>query len=240
MTADGRRRIEAIQDLSELGAGFRLATEDLEIRGAGNLLGPEQSGHIASVGYDLYMEMLEQAIGELRGQSAEPEIEPEIRLPLTALLPESYVEEVSQRLVFYKQLSSARSESELREILDDLLDRYGPLPVEARNLGDVIRLKIRCRELGIESIETAGSHLVLRVSSRSRLDPKRLLALLAQPEVALRVGSDKRLQLRLRRLEDAVVEAFGLLDLLEAPPSGGAPGKRGGGREERAGGDPRP
>jgi transcription-repair coupling factor (superfamily II helicase) len=228
MTADGRRRIEAIQDLSELGAGFRLATEDLVIRGAGNLLGPEQSGHVASVGYDLYMEMLEQAIAELRGQPCEPELDPEIRLPLTALLPDSYVEDVSQRLVLYKQLSSARSDAELREILDDLLDRYGPLPQEARNLADVIRLKIRCRELGIESIETSGKDLVLRASSRSRLDPKRLLALIAQPEMQLRVAPDQRLRLALRRLEDALTEAFGILELLAAPSraQGGPPEAR--------------
>jgi transcription-repair coupling factor (superfamily II helicase) len=224
MTADGRRRIEAIQDLSELGAGFRLATEDLEIRGAGNLLGAEQSGNIASVGYDLYMEMLEQAIAELRGQPLDPELDPEIRLPITALLPESYVEDVSQRLVLYKQLSSARNDGELREILDDLLDRYGPLPNEARNLADVIRLKIRCRQLGIEAIETSGLELVLRVSTSSKLDPKRILGLIGQPHAMLRVTPDQRLHLRLRQLEDAMVEAFGILDLLESPARG--PGAR--------------
>jgi transcription-repair coupling factor (superfamily II helicase) len=142
---EARRRIEAIQDLAELGAGFRLATEDLEIRGAGNLLGGEQSGHVSSVGYDLYMEMLEQAIARLRGEELADAIEPEIRLPVPALLPEGYVPEVSQRLALYKQLSGARDDDELGALRGEILDRYGPLPVEAENLVEVIRLKIRCR-----------------------------------------------------------------------------------------------
>ena len=217
MTEDARRRIEAIQELSELGAGFRLATEDLEIRGAGNLLGGEQSGHIAQVGYDLYMELLEQAIAELRGQGGEELLEPEIRLPLAALLPDSYVSDVNQRLVLYKQLSSARDEAELAEIRDDLLDRYGALPGEARNLLEVIRLKIRCRSLGIEALDVAGGELVLRVHERSRIDPSTLVRLLNRPETPFRVTPDHKIFMSLRQPEDALAESFGLLDLLSPP-----------------------
>lgn len=211
---DARRRIEAIQDLSELGAGFRLAMDDLEIRGAGNVLGSEQSGQVAAVGYDLYMEMLEQAIAELRGEALDEGLEPEIKLPLPSLLPESYVPDVNQRLVLYKQLSCARSFGELAEIRDDLLDRFGPLPTEGRNLIEVIRLKIRSRELGIEAIETSGRSLVLRVAPRSRIDPKRLLAVLQQPSLPLRVTPDHRIHLELRQPEDSLAEAGGLLELL--------------------------
>ncbi len=220
MTEDARRRIEAIQDLSELGAGFRLATEDLEIRGAGNLLGGEQTGHIASVGHDLYMEMLEQAVAELRGQDLEEAVEPEIRLPIPALLPEGFVADVNQRLVLYKQLSSARDDEELRGIQDDVLDRFGPLPEEARNLMEVIRLKIRCRQLGIEAVDVANGELVLHVHERSRIDPTRLVSLLAQPDTPFRVTPDHCIFLALRRKEDALAESFGLLDLLSAPESG--------------------
>ncbi len=217
LSDDARRRLEAIQDLSELGAGFRLATEDLEIRGAGNLLGAEQSGHIASVGYDLYMEMLEEAVRKLRGEAVEEAIEPEIRVPLAALLPEGYVEDVSQRLVLYKQLSSARDEAELGAIRDDLLDRYGPLPPEARNLLDVIRLKILCRRLALEGIDASPNELALRVGPRSRIDATRLCALIGRPGTPLRVTPDRRVRLAIRRAEDAIAEAFGLLDLLAAP-----------------------
>jgi len=214
MTNDARRRIEAIQDLSELGAGFRLANEDLEIRGAGNLLGSEQSGQIASVGYDLYMEMLEEAVAELRGQAHEPVIDPEIRLPVAALLPDTYVEDVNQRLVLYKQFSGARSDDELRSILDDVLDRFGPLPTEAQNLAEVIRLKIRCRRLGIHRIETSRGELVLHASAHSKLDAKLLLKLLQQPNAPWRVSANQRIHLKLRKLEDALPESFSLLELL--------------------------
>ena len=228
LTDEARRRIEAIQDLSELGAGFRLATEDLEIRGEGNLLGPEQSGQIGSVGYDLYMEMLEQAMAELRGQPVEDALDPEIRLPVPALLPERYVEEVSQRLVLYKQLSAARDEAELREVLDDLLDRFGPLPLEARNLADVIRLKIRCRSLGIEGVDTVGDELRLRAGARTRIDPSLLVRMLGRPETPIRVTPDQCILMRIRKPEDALAEAQSLLELLTPGGGGRAPQARAG------------
>ena len=212
--ADARSRIEAISDLSELGSGFRLATEDLEIRGAGNLLGGEQSGHIATVGYDLYMELLEQAVAELRGEELDSAVEPEIRLPIPALMPEGYVADVNQRLVIYKQLSSARDEAELRDVVDDVLDRFGPLPDEAKNLVEVIRLKVQCRRLGIESVDTTGGELVLRLGEHADVDPKHLVKLLGQANSPLRITPDHRIYLRLRRSEDALAESFGLIELL--------------------------
>ncbi len=214
LSTDARQRLEAIQDLAELGAGFRLANEDLEIRGAGNLLGGEQSGHIAAVGYDLYMEMLEEAIRKLRGEGLEEELEPEIRLPLPALLTEGYVADPNQRLVFYKQLSSARNDSQLEAIRDDLLDRFGPIPPEGLNLIDVIRLKIRCREAGIEAVDVNAGELVFKVGEGTRIDPAVLARLLLQPDTPIRVTPDHRIFLKLRLVEDALAESFGLLELL--------------------------
>ncbi|HTO06413.1 MAG TPA: transcription-repair coupling factor [Myxococcota bacterium] len=214
VSEEAQRRIEAIQDLSELGAGFRLATEDLEIRGAGNLLGGEQSGHVASVGYDLYMEMLEQAIARLRGQEDADAIEPEIRLPQAALLPEKYVPEVSQRLALYKQLSGARDDDELAALRGDLLDRFGPLPVEAQNLLEVIRLKIRCRRLGVVSVDVKGRELSLKIGERAQVDPSRIVKLLGQPGSQLRAYPDRRLGLKLRTPADALAESLALVDLL--------------------------
>jgi transcription-repair coupling factor (superfamily II helicase) len=225
MTAEAQRRIEAVQELSELGSGFRLATEDLEIRGAGNLLGADQSGHIASIGYDLYMEMLEQAIERLRGSEVDEAVEPEIRLPLPALLPESYVADPSQRLVLYKQLSSARDDAELDAARDDLLDRFGALPPEAENLVGVVRLRLRCRRLGVESVEVARGELALRVGERTRIDPHRLAWLLEQPGAQVRVAPDHRVFLGLRQPGDALAEALGLLELLS--PAGHETGAAG-------------
>ena len=221
VSEDAQRRIEAIQDLSELGAGFRLATEDLEIRGAGNLLGAEQSGHVASVGYDLYMEMLDEAMGRLRGEETHEAIDPEIRLPLPALLPESYVPEVSQRLALYKQLSSARDDDELATLRGDLLDRFGPLPEAAQNLLEVIRLKIRCRKLGVLSGEVKNGELQMRIAERAPVDPSRLVRVIGRPGTQIRAYPDRRPGLRLRQTGDALAESFGLLDLLR--PGDGSP-----------------
>ncbi len=214
LSSEARRRLEAIQDLSELGAGFRLASEDLEIRGAGNLLGAEQSGNIGSVGYDLYMEMLEETVQKLSGERSEQGVEPELRLPVPALLPESYVGDPNHRLVLYKQLSSARDNAEVLAIRDDLLDRFGAIPVEGANLIDVIRLKIRCRQAGIETMDVSEGELVLKVGESPRIDPAVLARLLQQPDAQVRVSPDHRIYLKLRRNEDALAEGFGLLDLL--------------------------
>jgi transcription-repair coupling factor (superfamily II helicase) len=193
LSGDAQKRLEAIQDLSELGAGFRLANLDLEIRGAGDLLGAEQSGNLRSVGYETYMEMLEETMDELRGQAHEEWLDPEIKLPVVGRLPEDYVPEVSQRLVLYKRLSSARDENEVALIRDELLDRFGRLPREAENLLEVIRLKIAARRLGIARIETARGELVLQAAPRSLIDPDRLVQLLSHARSGIRVTPEQRL-----------------------------------------------
>ncbi len=193
LTADAKRRLEAIQDLAELGSGFRLANMDLEIRGAGNLLGAEQSGHLAAVGYETYMQMLEETVEELRGHVREVEVDPEIRLPVAARLPEDYVPEISQRLVLYKRLASARDDAEADRIRDEILDRYGPLPAEAENLLQVIRLKILARRLGVAALDLARGDLVLTAGPSPRIDPQRLLNLMTQAGSGLRVTPDHRI-----------------------------------------------
>jgi transcription-repair coupling factor (superfamily II helicase) len=193
LAGDAQRRLEAIQDLTELGSGFRLANMDLEIRGAGDLLGSEQSGNLRAVGYETYMEMLEETVEELRGHVHEELIDPEIRLPLVARLPDDYVPEVSQRLVFYKRLSSARDDHEVNLIRDELLDRYGAMPSEGENLLEVIRLKILARKLGIVSLTLARGELVLQVAERSQIDGQRLVQLLTRAGTGLRVTPDHRI-----------------------------------------------
>jgi transcription-repair coupling factor (superfamily II helicase) len=224
LSGDAQKRLEAIQDLSELGAGFRLANLDLEIRGAGDLLGAEQSGNLRSVGYETYMEMLEETIDELRGKIHEEWLDPEIKLPVVGRLPDDYVTEVSQRLVFYKRLSSARDENEVGLIRDELLDRFGRLPSEAENLLEVIRLKISARRLGLLRIETQRGELVLQASSHSRIDPDRLIAMLRQARSGLRVTPDQRLIARAPGPEGGAPALFEavrtLLTQLAASPGG--------------------
>jgi len=180
LTGQAKKRLEAIQDLSELGSGFRLANLDLEIRGAGNLLGAQQSGNLDSVGYETFMEMLEETIGEMKGQAQEVELDPEIRLPVPARLPESYVPTAGERLVLYKRLASCRDDAELERLRDEILDRYGPLPDDAQNLVEVIRLKVMARRLGVMRVEVSGGEIVLSAAPQSQVDPERLLALMRQ------------------------------------------------------------
>lgn len=187
LTADATKRLEAIQDLTELGSGFRLANMDLEIRGAGNLLGGEQSGNLASVGYETYMEMLEETIDEMRGIARETEIDPEIRLPIPAKLPDDYVATVSQRLVLYKRLASCRDDDEVDRIRDELLDRFGSLPEMAENLLQVIRLKLLARKLGVAAVDVNAGEFVLTAAKETNVDPERLLRLMTQAGGGMRV-----------------------------------------------------
>jgi transcription-repair coupling factor (superfamily II helicase) len=193
LQGDAQRRLEAIQDLTELGSGFKLANMDLEIRGAGDLLGSEQSGNLRAVGYETYMEMLEETIEELRGKIHEELIDPEIRLPVVARMPNDYVPDVSQRLVLYKRLSSARDDTQVDQIRDEILDRFGVMPIEGENLLQVIRLKILARRIGVTAVGLTRGELVLTVAESSQIDPQRLVQLLTVAGVGLRVTPDHRI-----------------------------------------------
>jgi transcription-repair coupling factor (superfamily II helicase) len=219
LTPDATRRLEALQDLTELGSGFRLANMDLEIRGAGNLVGGEQSGHLGAVGFDTYMELLEEAIEELRGGVRPLDIDPEIKLPIPARLPESYVSDVSQRLVLYKRLAGAPDPEVAEELRDELLDRFGPLPTESENLVDVIRLKIAARDLGIVKLELVGEEIVVTAAPTSRVDPALLVELVTGPRGEIRVMPDQRVCARIEGTTPAQLfgRAHWLLDQLAKP-----------------------
>lgn len=152
ITDDAKKRLQAIQEMSYLGAGFRLALKDLEIRGAGNLLGAEQSGHIYRVGFDMYLEMLEKAVSELKGEEIKEEIEPQIRLRLSAFIPEDYIPDITLRLSIYRRISSVKSLNALMELKEELLDRFGSIPDEVNNLMHVIEIKILSRLLCISMV----------------------------------------------------------------------------------------
>ena len=158
MTADAVKRIEAIASLEDLGAGFMLANHDLEIRGAGELLGEGQSGQIHEIGFSLYMEMLERAVKALKAGKS-PELDrpldhgPEIDLQAPALIPEDYLPDVHNRLILYKRIASAQSDEELKELQVEMIDRFGLLPEQVKNLLEVTRLKLRATPIGIRKIE---------------------------------------------------------------------------------------
>jgi transcription-repair coupling factor (superfamily II helicase) len=160
----GIERLQAILEATELGSGFRLAMMDLEIRGAGNLLGPEQHGHLAAVGFSLYSQMLADAVAELKGQQpkiSEPTVA--INLPLPAYLPEDYVDSDLLRVNLYRRLAGIRTLQELADFRSELEDRFGPIPPPAEDLLFLMRLKLLAAEAGIRSITRANGHLVVKV-----------------------------------------------------------------------------
>ena len=177
ITPEAQKRLRVLQELDDLGGGFRLAAHDLEIRGAGNLLGKQQSGHITAVGLELYMQMMEQAVRELRGDPPEAEIEPEIQLGVPAFIPESYVPDVSQRLVIYKRLAGIRGMPDLTTIGEELVDRYGPVPPLVDTLMRLMELRRWLKDLRVLRARRRGEDVVLEFEVGTRVDPTRLIEL---------------------------------------------------------------
>lgn len=183
MTTDAKKRLEAIASLEDLGAGFALATHDLEIRGAGELLGDEQSGQMETLGFTLYMELLENAVESLKA-GREPSLEDltsqqtDVELRMPALLPEEFIPDVNTRLSFYKRIASAETDSELQELKVELIDRFGLLPDAARNLLDVALLRQQARSLGIRKIEASDKGGYIEFADNNPVDPGWLISLL--------------------------------------------------------------
>jgi transcription-repair coupling factor (superfamily II helicase) len=170
-----QRRLRALQELTELGSGFKLALRDLEIRGAGNLLGAQQHGHIAAVGYDLYSKLLAEAVQELKGDRTGAAVEPVINVSVEGFLPEEYVPEVNQRLAFYKRLAGATGDDELADLRAELADRFGPLPEPAEQLIDIVRVRVAARALGIERIEAGEGKAVITFAPSTPVEPPALV-----------------------------------------------------------------
>jgi transcription-repair coupling factor (superfamily II helicase) len=169
ITEDARKRLAAIRSYAELGSGMKLALRDLEIRGAGNLLGPEQHGHIAAIGFDLYCRMLDEAVRRLKGEEVPVEWEPKLDLDVEAYLPDEYIEDPEHKIAIYKRLASMRRGEDRQDLEQELLDRFGPLPPQAEALLDVIDTKIKAREAGAEKLWLRQPHF------RIHLRPERQL-----------------------------------------------------------------
>lgn len=189
MTDDAQRRLQALLDHSELGDGFQVAMNDLQIRGGGNLLGVSQSGHIAAVGYDLYLQLLQETVADLQtrqstepGPAGEAAFEPELKLHVAAFFPESYISDTGLRYQAYRRLSHAGNggADELSALKEELADRYGPLPSPAQTLFACIAVKQRLRALRIRRLEQRQQSLRFSIDADTPLDPQRILSLVAQ------------------------------------------------------------
>jgi transcription-repair coupling factor (superfamily II helicase) len=184
LTPIARRRLAAIREFSDLGAGFRIAALDLELRGAGNLLGGQQSGHIEAIGFDLYTRMLERTTQELRGEVVEEEISTQLNLGVDTRIPDDYVSDMSQRLRTYKRIASTGSDEELQRVRDEVADRYGRLPAAVENLFRYARTRREAERAGILSIDRVGDSLTIKLGEKARINPDSLVKFLAENRAA--------------------------------------------------------
>jgi len=178
ITQEAERRLEILQTCSELGAGFSIASHDLELRGAGNLLGENQSGAIEAVGFELYTQMLEEAVAEMQNKPLPNRVDPDVQLPVSAFLPDDYIPNVHQRLVFYKRFSQAANLEELEALRLELVDRYGHAPAQVDALQALMQLKMELRNLSVRSLETGADKLVFSLGTNAKIDPTKLARLL--------------------------------------------------------------
>ncbi len=210
-----RKRLAAIREFSELGSGFRVAALDLEIRGAGNLLGSQQSGHIEAIGFDMYVKLLEQTVRELQGEDVQDERRARVNLGVDLRIDEGYVTETDQRLAVYRKVATASDEPALAAALDEVADRYGPLHPSLVRLAEYGRARVRASGLGVEAIDREASRLVIRFRGDAPIEPARMVEFVhSRPGIVLTPSGVVRLDLD---------------DVAGAEPPGDASGWRRGG-----------
>jgi transcription-repair coupling factor (superfamily II helicase) len=202
LSKDARSRLQVLQDLTELGAGFRVASHDLELRGAGDLLGGRQAGQIAAIGFEMYTELLEETIHELKGMDREGRIDPEIRLGLRAFLPEDYVADPNQRLVFYKKMAAAEEDGTLYDVVDELQDRYGELPEPGRILLEMMKLRVELKRLRIDLAEYDGRRLIFGFHPTTKVAPDVLLQLIQDDPQRYTLSPDFKIAIRIEERGD--------------------------------------
>jgi transcription-repair coupling factor (superfamily II helicase) len=179
LTPIARRRLAALKEFSDLGAGFKIAALDLELRGAGNLLGGEQSGHIEAVGFEMYTSMLERTVRELKGEIEEAEVSTQLNLALNLRIPNDYIGEENQRLRMYKRIAAADNEQQLEDVRGELEDRYGPAPAPVRNLLEATVLRMLAQRIRVASLERKQSSIFVKFTEAAQIDPGKLAQFVA-------------------------------------------------------------
>jgi transcription-repair coupling factor (superfamily II helicase) len=189
LNKDAMLRLKIIEELTDLGSGFHIANYDLEIRGAGNLLGKEQSGNVNLIGFELYCNMLENAVNELKNQTEtkEEEVITEINIPIDAFIPDSYVEDPAQKLLIYKRLSKISETAELAEMEEELKDRYGEIPEPLDNLLKIISLKIFLTGLKIRRLEYLAKRIIIHVAEGTPLNMEKILRFIQKGQYGLKL-----------------------------------------------------
>ena len=192
-----KKRLAAIKEFSDLGSGFRVAALDLEIRGAGNLLGGEQSGHIEALGFEMYMKLLEQTVRELKGEDLEDDVRATVNLRIDLRIDAEYVPDMNQRLMLYRKVAAARRDEDIDRVLEEAADRYGPLPDSVLNLADYGRIRVMADRLAIDTIDREGRVVVIKFRPQTKVDPVQLVSLVRErpdltlmPPAALKLNLD--------------------------------------------------
>jgi transcription-repair coupling factor (superfamily II helicase) len=201
MTDEARARIEALERHTDLGSGFQIASLDLELRGAGDLLGAEQSGTVASVGFELFCQMLDEAVHELRGDPVVHDVDPELSFDADALLPEDYVADIGVRLSLYKRFASAVSAEEVQDLASEMEDRFGAPPPEARRFVHLMRLKTDLRKLRALGCEATAKVVTLHLREDAPLDTAKLMKLIGGKQSPYKLSPDMRLTRRSKESE---------------------------------------
>lgn len=195
-----KERLRILQQNTALGSGIQIAQYDLELRGAGTILGEEQSGTIDAIGYEMYMDLLEQAVHEAKGEPYDPGIEPEINLKVKALIPHSYMPDIRLRLSYYKALSSIQTESDLDQIEEDLRDQFGSPPEEVFNLMGLMMIRLVCKELGIRDVSAGTSTVSLSFTENTKLPAEKVVELSLMPNKKYAITPDNRLKIRMKNV----------------------------------------
>ncbi len=219
LSKDAQQRLRALMDFNELGGGFKLAMSDLQIRGGGNILGASQSGNIAAVGYDLYLDLLQKTVDDLKRQATsgdktvEVEVDPEINLTIAAHIPSRYIPDSDQRYIAYRKITSISTPEELADFEDEFTDRYGPLPEETANLLAVVSLKEELKRLKVTKLEQGPATLVFHFHEQTPVAPERILILIKQSKGKIKLTPDGRLvvQTKANSAEAVLLEAKKIL-----------------------------
>jgi len=214
MSEESRIRLEALERFSGLGAGFRVATLDMELRGAGNLLGSEQSGNASLVGFDMFVQMLSEAVSELKGESVQPEVDPELSIELEHFLPEDYIDDIGLRLSLYRRFATAPDEAAIDDLAAEIEERFGPPPPPARSFVRVMSLKPALRELRALGCEADARRVTLHLREDTPLDPASVMPLVATPGAGWSLSPDMKLTRRFR--DEATGDAVDRVRLLLA------------------------
>jgi transcription-repair coupling factor (superfamily II helicase) len=210
---DAQKRLKVLMEHSDLGSGFQIAMSDLKIRGGGTILGASQSGHIAAVGYDMFLKLMESSIAELKGEATVEPLEPEINVNLSALLSEHYIPDIDQRMSAYRRLAKMTAPREVEDFKSELIDRYGSLPHEARSLLHKIVLKVMAKKAGVSRLDMMNQKMVLHFSESHQRNPSAMAEMILEMPKRFELSPDHVLKARLTSddINGQLVQAKNLL-----------------------------